>query len=570
MYLIIVILFIVLVLYSIKNNKNEAMSICQNDDDCNLGQYCNKNENQSYCIDYKCTYLDGKQGNIDDFLYDANDTESKCKKCSLEIDENNNYVSNWINVSEEYCSYLDCKSSSDTKLCNTNKCIAGDWEYTTSDKLKQKRTIQNKFSKLSENSCPSSELRDLCQTTPWVKSPCYKFQNTNEGNLFNNFEKSISDSFKKKELTDKTGISKWTRSLLPSPSPCPNSIQLSKYVACNLNEYITSPNTKGKCLTDSNWLGHYAQYGGWCVPYGSNVGRNNQYSKPFYRYPRLQYYRAEKKINQYPNKNSIKKNLWGSPWIMNACWPSNTSKSGITTVGLKPMNGICNYQEDAGLLKNDNIIIDSNTMKNKYAFLYLDKDELFEQNIVWFMNNFDIEVPKNINKASTWIEIFGQPLPSPIYVRNNLVTLKPELIKNLRFYNGDEEVSNPKLGYNYIKLNVNNVEYKLHFARPPLGNCYDSVMTMANCSQFTSEDSCNNRAAGGWGKACRWIESEEEKEKKAEEAREAKARIKQEHEKILKRIKKQKEKNPWIRGGPARPGNTHKINLEKIIRKSDG
>ena len=71
-------------------------------------------------------------------------------------------------------------------------------KYTSTDKL-NKRTLQNKFSKLSENSCPSMEIRDLCQTTPWVKSPCYKLQNTNEANLFDNFEKSISDSFVEKD-----------------------------------------------------------------------------------------------------------------------------------------------------------------------------------------------------------------------------------------------------------------------------------------------------------------------------------------------------------------------------------
>ena len=67
---------------------------------------------------------------------------------------------------------------------------------------------------ITDNSCPSSEIRDSCPTTPWVKSPCYKLQNTNETNLFDNFEENISDTFNQK-VTDKTGISKWTRSKLP-------------------------------------------------------------------------------------------------------------------------------------------------------------------------------------------------------------------------------------------------------------------------------------------------------------------------------------------------------------------
>ena len=98
MYLIIVFLVIVLILYTIQNNKKEPMIIYyQNDDDCNLGQYCNQNGNQSNCLDYECTYIDGTKGNLDDFLYDANNTESKCKRCSLE-DKIIIIVSNWINV----------------------------------------------------------------------------------------------------------------------------------------------------------------------------------------------------------------------------------------------------------------------------------------------------------------------------------------------------------------------------------------------------------------------------------------------------------------------------------------
>ena len=81
-----------------------------------------------------------------------------------------------------------------------------------------------------------------------------------------------------------------------------------------------------------------------------NVGPNNDYSRLFYQHPKTQYYRAEDKINQYPNKNSSNYHQYESPWIESSCWPSNTSKVGLT-VGLKPMNGICNYREDAGLIK---------------------------------------------------------------------------------------------------------------------------------------------------------------------------------------------------------------------------